>query len=185
MRIVGGSFKGRRIEPPKQTLARPTTDYAKEGLFNILQHSAALEGIRVLDLFAGTGNMSVEFLSRGAEQVISVEQDRTLFAFQQRLARDLGTSNWLHVRADVFQYLRTAVPVGGGSDIIFADPPFDLEGIAQVPQLVRERGLLAPDGLLIVEHSRHFSLSDDPWYQRTRDYGAVQFSFFAPEQPSA
>lgn len=185
MRIVGGSFKGRRIDPPKSTLARPTTDYAKEGLFNILQHSTALEGIRVLDLFAGTGNMSVEFLSRGAEQVISVEQDRVLFAFQQRLARELGTTNWMKVRTDVFQYLNAAVPTAGGFDVVFADPPFEMEGTERVPVLVRERGLLAPDGLLIVEHSRHQRINNDPWYDRTRDYGAVQFSFFSPKPTTA
>lgn len=180
MRIVGGIHKGRRIEPPQQTQARPTTDYAKEGLFNILQHRVPLEGIRVLDLFAGTGNVSVEFLSRGAEQVISVEQDRPLHAYHQRLASELGANNWLQVRADVFQYLNTAVAFGGGFDIIFADPPFNLPGTERIPQLVRDRGLLTDDGLLIVEHPKDVIMQHDPWYDRTREYGTVHFSFFTP-----
>ena len=106
MRVVGGRHRGRRIEPPKGIEARPTTDFAKEALFNILQHSVPLEGIRVLDLFAGAGGISVEFLSRGAENVISVERDRTLFAHLQRLARDLDEPGWQQVKADVFTFLR-------------------------------------------------------------------------------
>lgn len=181
MRIVGGRYKGRRIQPPKSTLARPTTDYAKEGLFNILQHSIPLEGIRVLDLFAGTGSISLEFVSRGAEEVISVEQDRELFAHLQRAARDLGATNWHHVKADVFTFLATQHSV---FDVVFADPPFGLEGTERIPTLVRERGLLAPDGLLIVEHPKQVNMSADPWFDRHRPYGNVHFSFFKPTPPT-
>ncbi len=190
MRVIGGKYQGRRIHPPKSTIARPTTDFAKEGLFNILQHTVPLDGIRVLDLFAGTGNMSVEFLSRDAQEVISVEQDRELFAYMQRVARDLQATNWHHVKADAFTFVKSAGGVSllgrdgrEGYDIIFADPPFNLEGTELLPSLVRGSGILAPDGLLIIEHPKDVNLSADPWFDRHRPYGNVHFSFFKPTPP--
>lgn len=182
MRIVAGRFKGKRIHPPKEIAARPTTDFAKEALFNILQHSIALEGIRVLDLFAGAGGISLEFLSRGAEEVISVEQDRTLFAHLQRTGRELGIDNWHLVKADAFAYLNTD---RSRYDVVFADPPFHLPETASLPARVRDAGLLAPDGLLIVEHYKELDLSNDPWFDVCRKYSNIHFSFFTPksEQP--
>lgn len=177
MRIIGGKYRNRRITPPKEIAARPTTDFAKEGLFNILHHSVPLEGIHVLDLFSGTGGIALEFLSRGASKVVSVEQDRILFAHQQRTARDLGENAWFPVRDDVFRFLGGH---RGRYDIVFADPPFTCERTHELPQLVRQAGLLGDDGLLIVEHPRDVDLSTDPWYQRTRTYGNVRFSFLAP-----
>lgn len=177
MRIVGGKYKGRRIVAPKNDLARPTTDFAKEALFNILQHSIALEGIRVLDLFAGTGGISAEFLSRGADEVISVEQAPLLHAHLQHMVRELDASNWFVVRADAFTYLTAD---RGRYDLIFADPPFHAEGTAKLPALIREADLLAPDGLLIVEHPRNVDLSSDPWFERCRKYSNIHFSFFTP-----
>ncbi len=177
MRIVGGKYKGRRIHPPKSILARPTTDFAKEGLFNILQHTVPLEGIRVLDLFAGTGSISLEFLSREAEEVISVEQDRELFSHLQGAARTLQASNWHHVKADAFTFVKGHRAT---YDIIFADPPFNLEGTEQLPTLVREAGILDPEGLLIIEHPKDVNMSADPWFDRHRPYGNVHFSFFKP-----
>ncbi|MBV6405290.1 MAG: RsmD family RNA methyltransferase [Flavobacteriales bacterium] len=177
MRIIGGRHRNRRIDPPKGIEARPTTDFAREGLFNILRHSTALEGIRVLDLFAGAGGISAEFVSHGATQVISVEQDARLFAHLQRLARTLDEPGWSQVRADVFQYLRHAT---GPFDIVFADPPFHLPGTETLPALVREAGLLLPDGLFILEHPRGIDPAADPWFRRERTYGAVHFSFFSP-----
>lgn len=182
MRVIGGKYKGRRIAPPKSILARPTTDFAKEGLFNILQHSVALEGIRVLDLFAGTGNMSLEFVSRGAEEVISVEQDRELFEHLRSTARSLQAENWHHVKADVFTFLSSHHST---YDVVFADPPFNLEGTERLPLLVREQGLLAPDGLMVLEHPKNVNLSGDPWFLRHRPYGNVHFSFFSPAPKSS
>jgi 16S rRNA (guanine966-N2)-methyltransferase len=182
MRIVGGKYKGRRILPPKSTVARPTTDFAKEGLFNILQHSVPLEGIRVLDLFAGTGSISMEFLSREADEVVSVEQDRELFSHLQRAARELNATNWHLVKSDVFTFLAGH---RGVFDVVFADPPFNLEGTERIPTLVREAGLLAPDGLLIVEHPKDVNMSTDPWFDRHRPYGNVHFTFFKPSPAAA
>lgn len=182
MRIVAGRFKGKRINPPKEIDARPTTDFAKEALFNILQHSIPMEGIRVLDLFAGAGGISLEFLSRGAAEVVSVEQDRTLHAHLQRMARELGLDNWHLVKGDVFSYLSN---VHGQFDVIFADPPFHLEQTANLPGLIREGKLLAPDGLLIVEHYKKLDLSGDPWFDVCRKYSNIHFSFFTPKSDQA
>ncbi|WKZ67924.1 MAG: 16S rRNA (guanine(966)-N(2))-methyltransferase RsmD [Flavobacteriales bacterium] len=177
MRVIGGKYRNRRIHPPAGTDARPTTDFAKEGLFNVLRNSVPLEGIRVLDLFAGTGNMSLEFLSQGADEVISVESDRKLFDFMQRTARELGETRWRMVKGDAFSFLAGH---RGQYDIIFADPPFAMEGIERIPTLVQQAGSLGTEGLLIVEHSERVSLAHLPGFQRQRSYGLVQFSFFAP-----
>lgn len=177
MRVIGGKYRNRRLHPPKEMEARPTTDHAKEGLFNVLQHSVPLEGIRVLDLFAGTGNISLEFLSRGAAEVISIEQDRKLFEFMQRTARDLQERSWRMVKADVFSFLRTH---RGSYDIVFADPPFHMEGIERIADAVFANELLEGDGSLIIEHSERVDLSGMDGFTRTREYGVVHFSFFAP-----
>ncbi|MEO8589317.1 MAG: 16S rRNA (guanine(966)-N(2))-methyltransferase RsmD [Flavobacteriales bacterium] len=177
MRIVGGKYRNRRLHPPHEMEARPTTDFAKEGLFNVLQHSVALEDIRVLDLFAGTGSVSIEFLSRGAAEVISVDQDRKLFDFMQRTSTELGEPHWRMVKGDVFTFLRSH---RGLYDIVFADPPFHMEGIERIPTLVMEAGLLGDQGLLIVEHHNKMDLSGAPGFQRVRSYGLIQFSFFSP-----
>lgn len=177
MRIIGGRYRNRRLHPPAGIAARPTTDFAKEGLFNALQHSVALEGIRVLDLFAGTGSISLEFLSRGADEVVSVDSDRRLFDFMQRTARELNETRWRMVRADAFTFLGAQ---RGVYDIVFADPPFALEGIDRIPTLVQQAGLLGADGVLIVEHMDKVSLAHLPGFQRQRSYGLIQFSFFGP-----
>ena len=177
MRVIGGKYKGRKIHPPKGMEARPTTDFAKEGLFNILHHSVPLEGIKVLDLFAGTGNIALEFLSRGATSVLSVDMDRELFGHMQRTARDLNETGWSMVRSDVFTFLKAH---RARYDIIFADPPFHMEGIERIPTLVLENNLLEPDGLLIVEHQKRVDLSEQPGFWKHRPYSAVHFSFFKP-----
>jgi len=182
MRIVGGKYRNRRLHPPAEMEARPTTDFAKEGLFNVLQHSVALEGIRVLDLFAGTGNISLEFLSRGAAEVISVDQDRKLFDFMQRTSRELNESGWRMVKSDVFSFLNNH---RGQYDIVFADPPFHMEGLERVPAMVLQSGLLGTEGLLIVEHQEKVDLSKLQGYQRTRSYGLIEFSFFGPVPSSS
>ncbi|MBS1546519.1 MAG: 16S rRNA (guanine(966)-N(2))-methyltransferase RsmD [Bacteroidetes bacterium] len=178
MRIIGGRLKGRRIEPPRGITARPTTDFTKEALFNILQHSIPLEDIRVLDLFAGAGGISLEFLSRGAEQVISVELDNVLHAYLRRNAAALNLANWHCVKSDAFAFLRAQ---HGNFDVIFADPPFNLPGTSDLPALVRERQLLGTNGLLIVEHPRDIDFGTDPWFDSCRKYSNIHFSFFTPK----
>lgn len=177
MRIVGGKYRNRRLHPPHEMEARPTTDFAKEGLFNVLQHSVPLEGIRVLDLFAGTGNISLEFLSRGAAEVISVELDRNLYAFMQRTARELNENGWRMVKGDVFTFLGSH---RGQYDVVFADPPFHLDSVDRIPALVHQAGLLGEEGVLIVEHHEKTDPSQWAGYQRTRRYGTIHFSFFGP-----
>lgn len=178
MRVIGGTLKGRRILPPKGITARPTTDFAKEALFNILQHSTALEGIRVLDLFAGAGGISLEFVSREAAEVVSVEQDAKLLGHLDRMIEQFGTTNWRVVKADVFSYLRTD---RSRYDLIFADPPFDLETASGLPDLIRTHGLLDPEGSLIIEHARGLDFSGDPWFDVCRKYSNIHFSFFSPK----
>jgi 16S rRNA (guanine(966)-N(2))-methyltransferase RsmD len=178
MRIIAGRYKGKRIHPPKGITARPTTDFAKEALFNILQHSVALEGIRVLDLFAGAGGISLEFLSRGAEEVVSVERDPALHAHLLRQGKELGAANWHAVKADVFTFLKAG---HAPYDVIFADPPFDLPGTTTLPELVRGAGLLAADGLMIVEHPRGVDLAHDPWFDVCRKYSNIHFTFLQPK----
>src|SRR5690606_11084299 len=125
----------------------------------------ALEGIRVLDRFAGAGGISLEFLSRGAAVVVSVERDPVLHAHLLRTGRELGTANWHAVKADAFTFLKAGQ---APYDVVFADPPFDLPATAGLPELVRNSGLLAPDGLMIVEHPRGLDLALDPWFDVRR-----------------
>lgn len=177
MRVTSGRYKGRNIRAPKDLSARPTTDFAKQALFNILQHSVPMEGIRVLDLFAGTGAISLEFLSRGAEEVICVDNDEKAFRHLQRSARDTQIDNWRLVRADALTYLRNAP---GPFDIVFADPPFAMEGVENIPTLVQMSGVLAPDGIFVLEHNRDVKTEHLPGFVKHRDYGTVHFSFFKP-----
>ncbi|MBK8581450.1 MAG: RsmD family RNA methyltransferase [Flavobacteriales bacterium] len=178
MRVIGGTLKGRRILPPKGIKARPTTDFAKEGLFNILQHSTVLEGIRVLDLFAGAGGISLEFISRGATEVVSVELDNALHGHLKKCAEQFSATNWRIVKADVFRHIPTD---RSRYDLIFADPPFAMENAGTIPELLRAQGLLAPGGLLIVEHAKNTDLSADPWFDVCRNYGNIHFSFLSPK----
>lgn len=178
MRIVGGKYRNRRLKPPGAMEARPTTDFAKEALFNILQHSHVLDGIRVLDLFSGTGSIALEFLSRGAASVLSVERDPRLVAYQQRLASELGETGWRTLKADAFEHLRRERST---YDVVFADPPFGLEGSEKLPAMVRELGVLGEDGLFILEHPGDLELREDPWARHHRKYGTVHFSFYGPQ----
>lgn len=177
MRIVSGKLKGRMLNPPRNLKARPTTDFAKENLFNILTNRVELEGIDVLDLFSGTGSISYEFASRGAANVTSVEINRVHQAFIKRTAAELGCADVIHsVNANVFLYLKSC---SKQYDIIFSDAPYDLPGSEQVIDLVLERDLLKDDGLLIFEHSKDRNYDSHPNFCEKRSYGSVQFSFFA------
>lgn len=176
MRIVGGIFGGRTIVPPRNLRARPTTDFAKENLFNVLSNLVDLEECDILDLFSGTGSISYEFVSRGARSVTSVEVNAVHHDFIRRTAASFGMKNLYAVRANAFLYLKSCRKQ---FDIVFSDAPYDLPGSEEVIDLVLGRGLLREGGMLIFEHSRGKSFADHPALLQTRSYGSVQFSFFS------
>ena len=175
MRIIGGKYSGRIIQAPSGLPVRPTTDYAKSALFNILSHRFDLEGFKVLDLFAGIGGVSLEFLSRGAASVTAVDQHLPCLKFIRETANKLGEENLETVKSDVFKYLKSCTEK---FDLIFADPPYELENIDLIHELVFKNNLLNPDGILIIEHGPKTDLSSKRNYHETRKYGNVHFSFF-------
>jgi len=181
MRIIGGKLKGLRINPPANLPVRPTTDLAKEALFNILNNQYDLEGIRVLDLFSGTGNVSLEFASRGAEQVISVDKHFGCFNFLKQVAQKHDLPNIKAVKSDVFKFLELETDQ---FDIIFADPPYDLPTIPRIPEIVFARNLLTESGVLIVEHPSLKKI-DSPYFLEQRKYGYSSFSFFGHDDEPA
>lgn len=203
MKIITGQYGGRRFDPPRNLNARPTTDLAKQALFNILQNRMDLEGCRALDLFSGTGSISFELLSRGAAHVVSVEMGHTQQQFIQKVAAQLNVPRNRHqlIRGDVFRYLNTppAMSVGASApsaaslgfgtpssalfDLIFADPPYDLAELDKLPDLVLQPGWLTPEGIFILEHGKASDFSSHPLFQELRTYGAVHFSFFQHPRP--
>ena len=217
MRIITGIYKGRRFDIPRSFKARPTTDFAKENIFNVLNSYIDLEGVRALDLFAGTGSISLELLSRGCSQVVSVEADRDHARFIGECVRKLGVTNHQLIRGDVFRYLKSAqksstltrgeaaiardvvalpaaqqpytaegpyTPQSGharGSaafSFIFADPPYALPNLPDIPDLVLQSGILAPGGVFVFEHGKQNDFSSHPCFREHRAYGSVNFSIF-------
>jgi 16S rRNA (guanine(966)-N(2))-methyltransferase RsmD len=175
MRIVSGTHKSRRITPPNGLPVRPTTDLAKESLFNILNNRIGFEEISVLDLFAGTGNISFEFASRGANEITAVELNPKCVAFIQKSAEAMGFKMISVIRTSVF----TLLPVLKRQfDLIFADPPFESEDIDKLPDIIFSHKLLAPDGWLVIEHPRNVKFQLHPNFTEQRQYGKVNFSFF-------
>jgi len=176
MRIISGNFKGRRITAPKKLPVRPTTDMAKEALFNILNNQYYFDDISVLDLFSGTGNISYEFASRGTENITAVDADYGCIKFINQTA-DSFEMKINTVKSDVFKFLEKSKQK---HTIIFADPPygFELETFSKIPELVFQNELLENDGLLIVEHSKHTDLSQLEHFSYSKNYGGNVFSFF-------
>ncbi|NLI72567.1 MAG: 16S rRNA (guanine(966)-N(2))-methyltransferase RsmD [Bacteroidales bacterium] len=175
MRIISGKFKARRIEVPHNITARPTTDFAKEGLFNLLNNHIDFEGIDVLDLFAGTGNIGLEFVSRGARSVICVELSGKHVAFIRKICKLLNVDNLTPIKGDVFKFISsTKIKF----DLIFADPPYDLERLKEIPAFVFNNELLKSDGLLVLEHSEKNNFETHSHFSFHRKYGNVHFSFF-------
>ncbi|OIQ28586.1 MAG: 16S rRNA (guanine(966)-N(2))-methyltransferase RsmD [Bacteroidetes bacterium MedPE-SWsnd-G2] len=176
MRIISGKYKGRRINPPKNLPVRPTTDMAKEALFNIINNLYYFDELSVLDLFAGTGSLSFEFASRGTEQIISVDQNFGCIKFINQMAEEFEMPIQT-IKSDVFKFLeKTTVK----SNLIFADPPYAFtdEQFAEIVELVFENELLEEDGLLIVEHSKHTKISNIKHFSYDKNYGGNKFSFF-------
>ncbi|MCQ2313318.1 MAG: 16S rRNA (guanine(966)-N(2))-methyltransferase RsmD [Paludibacteraceae bacterium] len=175
MRIISGIYGGRRLAPPKNITARPTTDFAKESLFNLLNNRLDFEGIDVLDLFAGTGGIGLEFASRGAREVTAVELAHTQQNFIIAACKQLNCRTVRLVRADAFKYIRACHIQ---YDFIYADPPYALEQLPTLPDLIFEQEILKPEGLFVLEHSKNNDFSQHPHWQETREYGSVHFSFF-------
>ncbi len=176
MRIITGKYKGRHFEIPRSFKARPTTDFAKENIFNVLMGYIDFDGTRALDLFAGTGSITLELLSRGCSQVVSVELDRDHHRFiQQCIAKLQEENNVQCLRADVFRFIK-----GGHQqfDFIFADPPYALKELPQIPDLVFAYNLLAPDGIFVFEHGKDNDFSGHPHFVEHRSYGSVNFTLF-------
>lgn len=178
MRIVAGKFRSRRITAPNNLPVRPTTDMAKEALFNILNNSYYFDDLKVLDLFAGIGSISFEFASRGCADITAVDENSGCIKFLEKISAELEIELQT-VKSDVFLFLERSVQ---SYDIIFADPPYDMErdNFFQLLDLVFERKLLNQDGVLIVEHGKQTKLSEYPKFEKERKYGSNVFSFFKP-----
>lgn len=177
MRIISGLYKGKRLIAPKQLPVRPTTDFAKEGLFNILNNRLYFDEVTMLDLFAGTGNIGFEFASRGCKNITSVDAHYGCVSYIQKISEELSFPITA-IKADVLKYLQHAT---GSFDLIFADPPYDFdhETLSQLVEGVYTNNLLNPQGLLIIEHTKHLDLSDISNFQESRKYGGSVFSFFS------
>lgn len=175
MRIIGGKYKGKTIPEVKGISARPTTDYAKESLFNILTNKTELSGAKVLDLFCGTGNISFEFASRGATDVVSVDQSLATYQFVNTFAKQLNAPIKC-IKNDVFKFLDSH---NNAYDIIFCDPPYDMPGVKLLAPLILKNNLLKDDGILVIEHSKEISMVDLEGFDEQRAYGKVNFSFFS------
>ncbi len=182
MRIIGGNLKGRHFKPYKKFTGRATTDFAKEGLFNVLDNMYYFEGLEILDLFAGTGNISIEFASRGAKKLVLVEKNKLYLNYIKRTVSELfpdKLSNFTFINYDVFAFVKE-YPLN--YDIIFADPPYQLPNFEQLPDLIFSNTSIRDDTLFILEHSRFFKFQKHPYFRMQRKYGSVNFSFFSKEK---
>ena len=175
MRIIGGKYGGRRINPISGLKARPTTDFAREGLFDILVNRIDFESVNVLDLFSGTGSIGFEFASRGARAVHMIEKDFRHVAGIRQIMNELEFANIKLVHIDARAYLKTCRFM---YDLVFADPPYDLPWLGSIPDLVMGSSVLAVDGLFILEHPRSMDFIDHALFTEHRNYGSVNFSFF-------
>jgi 16S rRNA (guanine966-N2)-methyltransferase len=175
VRIISGKFRGKQIHPPSNIPVRPTTDFAKESLFNILNNLVDMEELRVLDLFSGTGSIAFEFFSRDCKHVTVVDINQKCIAFIQRTAESMKADCLKAVRADAFRFIQLP---GSSCNLIFADPPYDLEKIDSLPDKILQSPLLDEDGCLILEHSKAYDFSGHAMFYDHRNYGSVNFTFF-------
>lgn len=184
MRIISGRFKGRRFTPPADKWpTRPTTDYAKEGLFNILQNNLDFESLKVLDLFGGTGNHSYEFISRGCKDVTYVDKFRGCIKFVEKTTETLDIQDFIKiVRSDVFKFMKRSTEQ---YNYIFAGPPYALPTIDTIPDVVFENQLLKEEGWFVMEHNPNHEYDNHPHFFQKRNYGKTIFSFFSNEAAKA
>ncbi|MDR2621705.1 MAG: RsmD family RNA methyltransferase [Dysgonamonadaceae bacterium] len=181
MRIISGKYKSRRFDVPKNFKARPTTDFAKENIFNVIGNLIDLEDAVALDLFSGTGSIAFELVSRGCKEVVCVEKDRAHYDFIKKVKTGLAVENLTAIQTDVFKYIASAKQT---FDFIFADPPYSLPELPQIPEMIFSRRLLKPESVFIIEHSKEQDFSHLPHFVQRRIYGAVNFSIFAVHNPS-
>ena len=182
MRIITGKYKGRHFDIPRSFKARPTTDFAKENIFNVLAGYIDFEGATALDLFSGTGSIALELLSCGCSRVVSIEQDRDHHRFICDCLKKLNDKQALPLRADVFRFLKSCHEQ---YDFIFADPPYALKELPEIPDLVIEKKLLKPDGIFVFEHGKDHDFSQHPCFREHRAYGSVNFSIFTSAAPAS
>ncbi|EKX88328.1 RsmD family RNA methyltransferase [Alloprevotella sp. oral taxon 473] len=175
MRVITGKYKGKHFEVPRSFKARPTTDFAKENLFNVLRAYLDFEETRALDLFAGTGSITLELLSRGCREVMSVERDRQHHAFIQSMLRHLDDPAATAICGDALRFISKGFKE---FDFVFADPPYALRELPELPERVMNSKLLAPGGLFVLEHGKNNDFTDHPCFLEHRAYGSVNFSFF-------
>lgn len=179
MRIISGEFKGRRFDPPKNFKARPTTDFAKENLFNILNNHFDWDDIEsALDLFAGTGSIGFEMVSRGCPNVTSVEKDAVHVTFIEKTKSMLKTKEPKVLKTDVFKFLESCKMQ---FDFIFADPPYDLKNFEDIPRIILEKDMIKDGGMFIIEHPRTCDFSGLQLFREHRVYGSVNFSIFCKD----
>jgi 16S rRNA (guanine(966)-N(2))-methyltransferase RsmD len=179
MRVITGTLKGRHFDVPRSFKARPTTDFAKENLFNVVRAYIDFEDdCEALDLFTGTGSISLELVSRGCKRVISVEKEPLHYTFINKIAKELKAEQWLPLRGDVFKYITRC---GEKFDFVFADPPYALEWLADLPDMIFSDSrlpMLNADGLFVLEHGKTYDFSSHPHFVEHRNYGSVNFTFF-------
>ena len=175
MRIITGLYKGRHFEVPRSFKARPTTDFAKENIFNVLQAYIDFEGTTALDLFSGTGSITLELPSRGCQKVVSVEADREHHKFIRQCIERLGDEKAVVLRGDAFRFMKSCHQQ---FDFIFADPPYALEELAKIPDLVFEHQLLRANGVFVFEHGKGHDFTAHKYFVEHRQYGSVNFSIF-------
>lgn len=175
MRIITGKYKGRRFDIPRTFKARPTTDFAKENIFNVLTGLIDLDGASALDLFSGTGSITLELASRGCASVLSVEADRDHHAFIRQSIEKLGAAECVPIRADAIRFIKACRQQ---FDIIFADPPYAMPELPELPEMILSRGMLREGGLLVFEHGSRHQFADHPRFIEHREYGSVNFSIF-------
>lgn len=183
MRIISGTMGGRKINPPaNMPYTRPTTDIAKEGLFNILGNQLDFEDLKTLDLFGGTGSISYELASRGATDLTIVEKDGNMFDFIKKTTADLKIENCNPVKSDVFKFIEKSYET---FDFIFAGPPYALTTIDELPTKVFQKPILKDGGWFVLEHTPRNDYSNFPYFKMTRNYGTTVFSFFVNEPPAS
>ena len=175
MRIITGIYKGRHFDIPRSFKARPTTDFAKENIFNVLTQYVDFDGAEALDLFSGTGSISLELVSRGCQTVISVEMDRDHHRFIQECLKKLNTKACIPIRGDVFRFVKSCRQQ---YDFIFADPPYALKELPQITDLILQKGILKEDGIFVFEHGKDHDFSEHPNFIEHRQYGSVNFTLF-------